>query len=128
MLYEYEINGVGVRTGDIICTYDGGAALLEGQSWYFVGNLIPGDVDHVVLYLGPGGRCIEAGPKGVNLYEVKNKTWDPLTMRSQRGPVMDTFYGVACPVEGRGLAENRKNDSGKALPGTAWRRRENPTI
>jgi uncharacterized protein YycO len=108
VLYEYEINSVAVRTGDIICTHDGGAPILEGRHWHFVGNLIPGDVDHVALYLGPGGRCIEAGPKGVNLYEVKNKTWDSVNMRDQRGPVVDRFYGVACPVEGRGLAESRK--------------------
>jgi len=115
VLYEYEINGVGVRTGDIICTSDGGAPLLEGRFWHFVGNLIPGDVDHVALYLGPGGRCIEAGPKGVSLYEVKNKTWDPLTMQSQRGSVVDRFYGVACPVEGRGLADDKKDQIRKSV-------------
>lgn len=108
MIYDYEINGVTLRTGDIICTHDGGAPIMEGRLWHFVGNLIPGDVDHVALYLGPEGRCIEAGPKGVNIYEVKNGIWDSLSMQEQRGPVVDSFYGVACPVEGRGLAEDKK--------------------
>lgn len=108
MICEYEIDGVGVRTGDIICTHDGGTPILEGQFWRFVGNLIPGDVDHVAVYIGPEGRCIEAGPKGVNIYEVKNKTWDAVRMQDQRGPVVDTFYGIACPVEGKGLSENKK--------------------
>ena len=108
MIYEYSINDIPVKTGDILCTHDGGAPILEGEFWRLVGNLIPGEVDHVAVYLGPEGRCIEAGPKGVNLYEVKNKTWDAVGMRDQRGPVVDTLYGVACPVEGRGLAENKK--------------------
>jgi uncharacterized protein YycO len=108
MIYEYEINGVTLRTGDIICTHDGGAPIMEGRLWHFVGNLIPGDVDHVALYLGPEGRCIEAGPKGVNFYDVKNGIWDSVSMQEQRGPVVDSFYGVACPVEGRGLAEDKK--------------------
>lgn len=108
MIHEYEINNVKLKTGDIICTHDGGAPILEGQFWRFVGNLIPGEVDHVAVYLGPEGRCIEAGPIGVNVYEVKNNTWDSVNMRDQRGPMVDTFYGIACPVEGRGLLENRK--------------------
>ena len=108
MIYAYEINNVKLQTGDVICTHDGGAPVLEGQFWRFVGKLIPGDVDHVAVYLGPEGRCIEAGPRGVNLYEVKNRIWDSVALRDQRGPVVDTFYGVACPVEGKGLSEIEK--------------------
>ncbi len=108
MIYEYEINNVKLKTGDLICTHDGGVPVLEGQFWRFVGSLIPGEVDHVAVYLGPEGRCIEAGPLGVKLYEVKNNTWDSVNMRDQRGPMVDTFYGVASPVEGRGLSENKK--------------------
>jgi len=111
MIYEYEINNVKLKTGDIICTHDGGAPILAGQFWRFVGNLIPGDVDHVAVYLGPEGRCIEAGPIGVNVYEMKSNTWDSVNMMDQRGPVVDTFYGVAYPVEGRGLAEDKKTET-----------------
>lgn len=97
MIYEYEINGLKLKTGDIICTTDGGVPILEGQFWRFIGNLIPGDVDHVAIYVGPEGRCVEAGPKGVIAYEVMNKSWDSMKMRDQRGPVVDTFYGIAAP-------------------------------
>ncbi len=110
MIYEYAINGLPVRTGDIICTHDGGASVVEGQFWRFVGKLIPGEVDHVAVYVGPEGRCVEAGPRGVIIYEVRNKTWDAVPMQDQRGPVIDTFYGVAYAVDGRGLPENKKNE------------------
>jgi len=108
MIHEYVINGLPVKTGDIICTHDGGAPILEGQFWRFVGSLIPGEVDHVAVYVGPEGRCIEAGPKGVNFYELENNTWDAMKLRNQRGPVVDVFYGVALPVEGRDLTEKQK--------------------
>jgi uncharacterized protein YycO len=111
MIYEYEINGLAVKTGDIICTTDGGPPTLDGQFWRYLGNLIPGNVDHVAIYVGPEGRCVEAGAKGrVITYSVMNNNWDSLKMRDQRGEVVDTLYGVACPVEGRGLSESRKTE------------------
>ncbi len=108
MIYEYAINGLPVKTGDIICTHDGGAPILEGEFWRFVGNLIPGDVDHVAIYLGPEGRCIEAGPKGVITYDIRGRVWDSVGMRDQRGPLVDTLYGIAYPLEGTRLAESKK--------------------
>lgn len=110
MIYEYEINGIMLKTGDIICTTDGGAAVLAGQFWRFIGKLIPGDVDHVAVYVGPEGRCVEAGARGrVIEYIVHGHTWDSLSLRQQRGEVVDVFYGAAFPVEGRGLTETQKN-------------------
>ena len=108
MIYEHEINGVKLRTGDIICTHDGGEPILVGQFWRFVGNLVPGDVDHVAIYVGPGGRCVEAGVKGVIAYDVGCNTWDSVKLQDQRGPVADSFYGASFPVEGSGLSEGRK--------------------
>ena len=61
MIYDYEINGVPVRTGDLICTTDGNDSPISGQFWFLIGMLIPGDVDHIVVYTGPQGRCVEAG-------------------------------------------------------------------
>jgi len=110
MIYQYSISGLPVQTGDVICTTDGGAPILEGQFWRFIGNLIPGDVDHVAIYVGPDGRCLEAGPKGVITYNVMNKSWDSLKMQVQRGPIVDSFYGVAYPVEGKGHSESEKAD------------------
>jgi hypothetical protein len=31
MIHEYEINNVKLRTGDILCTHDGGAPILAGD-------------------------------------------------------------------------------------------------
>jgi len=53
-----------VQTGDIICTTDGGGEIFAGQFWRLVGKLIPGEVDHIAVYVGPQGRCVEAGAKG----------------------------------------------------------------
>ncbi len=109
-MYEYEINGLTVRTGDIICTTRGGAPVAEGQFWRLVGTLVPGDVDHVAVYLGPGGFCVEAGAQGkVIAFEAEGRRWDAESMRHRRNTV-DTFYGIAYPLEGRGLTEERQRD------------------
>jgi hypothetical protein len=109
MIHEYEINGLLARTGDIICTRDEGPRILGGQFWRYIGHLIPGDVDHVAVYVGPGGRCVEAGARGrVITFSVIGHTWDHLIMREQRGEMADALYGIACPVEGRGLSESEK--------------------
>ena len=105
MIYSYEIEGIRVETGDIICTQDGDNGNLSGQFWWLIGRLIPGDVDHIVIYVGPGGRCVEAGSQGkVITFDIPGNKWDPMTMRSQRGFMIDTFYGVARPLEGKGLS------------------------
>lgn len=102
MIYEYEIEGLIVRTGDLICTTDGGGADITGQFWRLIGKLIPGDVDHIVIYVGPRGRCVEAGAKGrVVAFDVMDGMWDEKKMRPQRGPFSDTFYGVAYPLGSR---------------------------
>jgi hypothetical protein len=109
MIHEYEINGMSVRTGDVICTADAGPPMLAGQFWRYIGNLLPGEIGHVAVYVGPEGRCVEAGAKGkVIMFSVPDNVWDPAKMREQRGEVVDTFYGVACPLEGRGLSDARE--------------------
>jgi len=36
-----------------------------------------GDVDHVVIYVGPGGRCVEAGAKGkVITFDIIDNAWN----------------------------------------------------
>ncbi|MCL4824625.1 MAG: hypothetical protein KJZ57_10445, partial [Anaerolineales bacterium] len=65
MIHTYEINGVPMQTGDIICTMNGKPDILPGEFWRLIGRLVPGDVDHIAVYLGPDGRCIESGAKGV---------------------------------------------------------------
>lgn len=105
MIRRYEINGLPVQTGDIICTMNGKPDILPGEFWRLVGRLVPGDVDHVAMYLGPDGRCIEAGALGVVTFDVKAGHWDAEMMMRQRGHLVDTFYGVAYPLAGRGLSQ-----------------------
>lgn len=108
MIHEYEINGLSVKTGDVICATDKGPPILDGQFWRYIGNLLPGDVDHVAVYIGPEGRCVEAGALGrVITYSVTDNTWDAMKLQEQRGKAVDVLYGIASPVEGRGLSESR---------------------
>jgi hypothetical protein len=109
MVYSYKINGVAVKTGDLICTKDAGEGSVLGQLWRFVGMLIPGEADHIVVYIGPGGHCVEAGAKlCVVEFEVANNTWDAMKMTDERGPIMDEFYGVAYPLAGRRISSKKE--------------------
>ena len=104
MIHTYQINGLPLQTGDVICTMNGKPDILPGEFWRLVGRLVPGDVDHVVMYLGPEGRCIESGTKGVITFEVKSDHWVAEKMMRKRGHLVDTFYGVSYPLAGRGLS------------------------
>lgn len=106
MIYSYEINGLQVKTGDLICTTDGGDSIIGGQFWRLIGKLIPGDVDHIVIYVGPEGRCVEAGAKGcVITFEARNRKWDAYEMEPQRS-LIDTLYGVAYPLKDKIFSED----------------------
>ncbi len=108
MVYTYQIEGIALRTGDVICTMNGKPDILPGEFWRLVGRLVPGDVDHVALYLGPNGRCIEAGARGVITFNVPRGHWNTERMARQRGLLFDTFYGIASPLEGLGLSEGEE--------------------
>jgi hypothetical protein len=104
MIHTFQINGLLLHTGDVLCTTIGGPGTLPDELWQLVGRLVPGAVDHVAVYVGPGGRCVEAGPLGVIVYTVPGDAWDAEKMAAQRGLILDQFVGIACPVEGRDLA------------------------
>lgn len=108
MVYTYEIEGIALQTGDIICTMNGKPDILPGEFWRFVGRLVPGDVDHVALYLGPNGRCVEAGAHGVIKFTVFNREWNTERMARRRGLLFDTFYGVASPIDGLEASEEEQ--------------------
>ncbi len=108
MVYTYEIEGIPVQTGDIICTMNGKPDILPGEFWRLIGRLVPGDVDHVAIYIGPNGRCAEAGARGVITFDVPNGRWDTERMALQRGLLFDTFYGIAAPLDEIGLSENEE--------------------
>jgi len=110
MIYTYEIEGIPVQTGDIICTMNGKPDILPGEFWRLVGRLVPGDVDHVAIYLGPDGRCIEAGGRGVVTFDVRFGYWETERMARQRGLLFDTFYGVVSPLDALGVSENEEQE------------------
>lgn len=109
MIYAYEINGLKVETGDLVCTTNGEETFVAGQFWRLVGMLIPGAVDHIAIYVGPAGCCVEAGAKfRVITFDVKSNIWDAGKMLRAREPLVDSFYGVAYPLAGRSITRQKK--------------------
>jgi hypothetical protein len=108
MIHTFQIEGLSLQTGDIICTMNGKPDILPGEFWRLVGRLVPGDVDHVVLYVGPGGRCVEAGSRGVITFDIPGPAWDTERMAPQRGHLFDTLYGVAAPLDGLDLTDEEE--------------------
>jgi hypothetical protein len=106
MIYTYQIEGIALQTGDIICTRNGKPDILPGEFWRLVGRLVPGDVDHVALYVGPEGRAVEAGARGVITFDILNGAWNTERMARQRGLLFDTFYGVASPIDALQVSED----------------------
>jgi len=101
VISTYEIDGLHIRTGDIICTTETEGNILPGEFWRLLGRLVPGAVDHIAIYVGPGGRCVEAGGKGVITFELAGSRWVPGKMTKHRGRFLDRLYGVAYPLMGR---------------------------
>ena len=108
MIHTYEIEGITLQTGDIICTMNGKPDILPGEFWLLIGRLVPGDVDHVAIFLGPDGRCVESGSRGVNPFHLDGSTWDAENMTKERGILIDTFYGVSYPLAGLELKEEEE--------------------
>ncbi len=108
MIHTYQINGMPVQTGDLICTMNGKPDILPGEFWRLVGRLVPGDVDHVAIYVGPDGRCVEAGARGVIAFDMPNGHWNTELMARQRGLLFDTFYGVASPLDALGISNDEE--------------------
>jgi hypothetical protein len=108
MIHSYEINGLTLQTGDILCTRNGKPDILPGEFWRLIGQLVPGDVDHIAIYLGPDGRCIESGTRGVITFTVPGDVWDSEALVTQRGLLLDQLVGAAYPLEGRGLSADEQ--------------------
>jgi len=106
MIFHYTINGLPVQSGDIVCTTNGSFDILPGEFWRFIGRLVPGDVDHIVIYTGPEGRCVESGGRGVASFEMGNGIWRSDLHVEERGLLVDTFYGIVYPLAGLELSEN----------------------
>jgi hypothetical protein len=106
-IYQHTFNGVPVTTGDIICTRNGAPAGIVGAMWQAIGRLVPGEIDHCAIYIGPDGRCIESGARGVITFDMPDERWDSPRMNETRW-LMDSFHGVAYPLAGRGIARDQE--------------------
>jgi hypothetical protein len=62
------------------------------------------------MYLGPDGRCVEAGARGVIKFTVFDGKWNTEKMARRRGLLFDTFYGIVSPLDGLGLAEEEEHE------------------
>jgi hypothetical protein len=116
-VHTYQIDGLTVQTGDLICTSTTqGQSVFAGFLWRIFGMAIPGPVDHIAVYVGPGGRCVEAGAKlRVTTFDIVGNTWDELKMIEARGPLFDTLYGVAYPLAGRSLSAEEETRIRRAV-------------
>lgn len=106
-IHTGSFHGLPVQTGDVICTRDGLSGSLFGHIWRLLGRATPGEVDHCLVYLGPGGRCIESGPKGVLVFDMPGGVWNAPALAGRR-LILDHFVGVAYPLAGRGLDASRE--------------------
>jgi hypothetical protein len=104
MIYSYTFNGLPVQTGDVLCTSDGQPDSLFGRLWRIFGLLVPGEIDHCILYTGPGGRCVESGAGGVITFEMPGPNWDSPSLFEKR-ILLDALVGVAYPLANRTLDE-----------------------
>ncbi len=102
MIYTHIINGLTIKTGDILCTSNGTDDNWYGWLWQLIGYLIPGKIDHVIVYVGPGGRFVEAGAGGVIEFEMPGTKWDAAQVVDLR-LFVDTLIGVAYPLQGLDL-------------------------
>ena len=107
MIHTYAINGLPLQTGDIVCTTDGAANGWFGRLWQLIGYLVPGEVDHIIVYVGPGPRFVEAGARGVIAFEMPGHRWDADQVVDLR-LLVDTLLGVAYPLQGLALSPQRE--------------------
>jgi hypothetical protein len=121
VIYHYQVEGLWLTTGDLICTTPGGrrntiAHLLRPVEW-----CMPGVVKHVIVYVGPGGRCVEAGPRGVIAFELAGNVWEVASLREQRGGLMGQLYGVAYPLLGTTYSQHEGSRIRAAIAGYCLR-------
>jgi hypothetical protein len=108
MIYTHSFNGLTVQTGDILCMRNGTSYNWFSRLWEMIGYLVPGRVDHTILYVGPGGRCIEAITKGVSEFVMPGHSWNADKLAAKR-LYYDTLVGVAYPLQGLGLSAQEED-------------------
>jgi uncharacterized protein YycO len=114
VLYSHSFHGVIAQTGDILFTRDGMPGSLFGEIWRLLGQILPGDLDHVALYLGPGVRFIESAANGVEVCEFASDEWNALPYAQQR-LLVDELVAIADPLAGRGLTPEEETRMRQAV-------------
>jgi len=109
MIHTDEFNGLPVKTGDILCTRDGTEHGWFGLLWKLAGYLVPGPIDHVILYVGPNGRCVEAGGKGVIEFKMPHQRWDAAQAMDERY-IADRLVGISYPLRGLNLSASAEEE------------------
>jgi hypothetical protein len=112
MVYTYQIEGIALQTGDIICTMNGKPDILPGEFWRLVGRLVPGDVDHVAIYLG---RTDDVGPVSDQVHF--DGEWNTERMARRRGHL---FVILRCYIGCAGVSQKKSMKCGRLLPNIAW--------
>ena len=115
MIHHYQMDNLWLTTGDLICISEGSypsalSRLLRPIEW-----CMPGYVKHVVVYVGPGGRCVEAGPRGVIAFDLPGETWQADRMRRQRGGMGGRLYGIAYPLLDTSYTQREKTRIRRAV-------------
>jgi len=98
LIYHYQIDNLLLTTGDLICVTKGNYVSTLSRIMRPIEWCMFGVVKHVIVYVGPGGRCVEAGPHGVLVFDLAGKTWQAERMRQQRRGMGGRLYGVAYPL------------------------------
>ncbi len=109
MIYAYSFRRVTAKTGDILFTRDGEEGSLFGEIWKLLGHILPGDLDHAAMYLGPGIRFVESAAKGVVVVEMEGNEWDGIRYGKER-LLVDELIGIGDPIAGRGISPERENE------------------
>jgi cell wall-associated NlpC family hydrolase len=103
MIYTTTINDLPLTTGDVVCTINGVPFELAGVMWRLLGKIVPGEVDHCAIYVGPGQRFIESGALGVITFDMPGSTWEASAINGQRF-LLDRIVGVAYPLANQQLS------------------------
>ncbi len=101
-VYDFTFNGMAVTTGDVLCMTDGEGGAARGALWGALGPLVPGSIDHCIVYVGPEGRCVESGAGGVIVYDMP-AIWDAKKLSMTRH-LFDRIHGVAYPLANRNFS------------------------
>lgn len=111
LIHCYRVDGLRVQTGDILClTFAREATIRSRRYWRILSLLVPGEVDHVAIYVGPVGRCVEACARGVYTFDLKNNEWNPEKMFKNRGAFQDQLIGVAYPLHGLEMSPKKEEE------------------